>query len=66
MHTTRGDHYFDDDRFCQEAANIVEALSNLTYLICEEADRPAKVRQYASMSDERLRAMNRLLIGRFG
>jgi hypothetical protein len=66
MHTTREDHHFDDDRFCQEAANIVEALSNLTYLICEEADRPGKVRQYATMSNERLRAMNSLLLARFG
>jgi hypothetical protein len=66
MHTTQERHQFDDDRFCQEAANIMEALSNLTYLICEEADRPGKVRQYADMSDERLRAMNRLLVGRFG
>jgi hypothetical protein len=66
MHTTQEDNHFDDDRFCHEAANIVEALANLTYLICEEADHPGKVRQYANISDERLRAMNRLLIARFG
>jgi hypothetical protein len=66
MHTTREDNHFDDDRFRREAANIVEALSNLTYLICEEANHPRKVRQYANMSDERLRAMTSLLFARFG
>ena len=43
------------------ASNIVEALCNLTYLICEDADRPEKVRQYASLSEERLRALTDLL-----
>jgi len=50
-----------DRMFVYQATNIVEVLYNLTYLICEEADHPEKVRQYASMSEERLRAMTDLL-----
>jgi hypothetical protein len=61
MHTPLETFSFDDEQFQQEAANIVEALGNLTYLICEEADHPEKVRQYANMSDERLVAMTQLL-----
>ena len=40
---------------------MTEALSNLTYLICEEADRPERVRLYASMSEECLRALTEAL-----
>jgi hypothetical protein len=47
--------------FIPRASNIVEALCNLTYLICEDADRPEKVRQYASLCEERLRALTDLL-----
>jgi hypothetical protein len=65
MHTTLETFDFDEEQFQQEAANIVEALVNLTYLICEEADHPGKVRQYANMSDERLVAMTQLLRRRF-
>lgn len=43
-----------DGQFLKEASNIVEALCNLTYLICEEAEHPGKVRHFASMSEERL------------
>jgi hypothetical protein len=35
---------------------------NLTYLICEEAAHPEKVRHYSAMCDERLRAMKHLLL----
>ncbi len=42
------------------AANIVEALYNLTYLICEDADNPEKVRQYTSLCEERLQALTAL------
>ena len=54
-----------NERFLEEAANIVEALCNLTYLICEEADHPGKVRHLASMSEERLVSMTRLLNSSF-
>ena len=50
-----------DTEFLEQASNIVEALVNLTYLICEEAEHPGKVRQYASFSEERLTAMTQLL-----
>jgi hypothetical protein len=53
----------DDQLFLKEASNIVECLCNLNYLICEEAERPEKVRQYASLSDQRLQAMIELLRG---
>jgi hypothetical protein len=38
-------------------SNVIEALGNLIYLICEEADHPPRVRQYANMCEERLRVM---------
>jgi hypothetical protein len=50
-----------DKAFITRASNIVEALWNLTYLICEDADRPEKVRQYASLCEERLQALTALL-----
>jgi hypothetical protein len=59
----RGDETFADKErpFIDQASDIVEALVNLTYLICEEADHPERVRQYAGMSEERLRGMIDLL-----
>jgi hypothetical protein len=39
----------------------LEALSNLIYLICEDADHPPKVRQYANLCEERLRVMASLV-----
>ena len=54
-----------DECFLEEAANIVEALCNLTYLICEEAEHPGKVLHFASMSEERLGSMTRLLNSSF-
>ncbi len=50
-----------DKVFLERATDIVEGLCNLTYLICEEAERPEKVRFYAGLSEERLRAMINLL-----
>jgi hypothetical protein len=47
--------------FLEQTTDIVEGLCNLTYLICEEAEQPEKVRFYASLSEERLRAMINLL-----
>jgi hypothetical protein len=42
-------------------SNGLEALGNLIYLICEDADHPPLVRQYTSMCEERLRAMASLV-----
>jgi hypothetical protein len=44
------------------ASNIVAALCNLNYLICEDSERPEKVRDYATLSDERLRILSVLLL----
>jgi hypothetical protein len=65
MDSTRETKILDDAHFHREAENITEALCNLVYLICEEADHPEKVRRYASMSEERLNAMAELLRARF-
>jgi hypothetical protein len=51
----------DDLRFFKEASNTLEALCNLNYLICEEADHPDKVRQFARFAEERLGNMAALL-----
>jgi hypothetical protein len=50
-----------DRPFDIKAANILEALWNLTYLVCEEAENPERVRYYAHLSEERLQAMTTLL-----
>jgi hypothetical protein len=42
-------------------ANGIEAVGNLIYLICEDADHPSLVRQYANMCEERLRVIATLL-----
>jgi hypothetical protein len=42
-------------------SNGLEALNNLIYLICEDADHPPRIRQYANMCEERLRAMTGLV-----
>jgi hypothetical protein len=47
--------------FISRASNIVEALCNLTYLICVDADHPEKVRQYAGICEEQLQVITRLL-----
>jgi hypothetical protein len=52
---------YEDKVFLEKTTDIVEGLCNLTYLICEDAERPEKVRFYASLSEERLRAMIDLL-----
>jgi hypothetical protein len=38
-------------------SNGLEALNNLIFLICEDADHPPRVRQYANMCEERLQLM---------
>ncbi|WP_158945986.1 hypothetical protein [Granulicella sp. S190] len=50
-----------DRLFIREVTNHAEALYNLIYLICEEADHPAKVRHYASLSEHSLQALTQLL-----
>lgn len=51
-----------DPNFIDQAMNIVETLVNLNYLTCVEADDPHQVRTYASLSEERLQALARLLL----
>jgi hypothetical protein len=55
---------FDDNQFHEHAANVIEALLNLNYLIREEAENPEKVLYYASMSQERLAVMVQALHSR--
>lgn len=50
-----------EDIFLEKASDIVDGLCNLTYLICEEADRPEQVRYYAGLSEQRLQSMIELL-----
>jgi hypothetical protein len=42
-------------------SNGLEALNNLIYLICEDADQPPRVRQYANMCEERLQVMTSVM-----
>jgi hypothetical protein len=49
--------------FLEQTSNLVEGLCNLTYLICDEADRPDQVRYYAGLSEQRLQSMIELLRG---
>ena len=51
----------DEKLFLEQTCDIVEGLCNLTYLICQDADRPEKVRYYAGLSEQRLQAMIDLL-----
>jgi hypothetical protein len=50
-----------DDILISDISNGMEALGNLVYLICEDADQPSRVRQYASMCEERLRVLAALM-----
>jgi hypothetical protein len=50
------------DAFLRKVANHAEALSNLIYLICEEAEHPAKVRHYAGLSEQSLQGLTQLLL----
>jgi hypothetical protein len=51
----------DHELFICRAFNRTEALCNLIYLVCEEAEHPAKVRHYASLSKQRLQSITQLL-----
>jgi hypothetical protein len=46
----------------RKSCNILESLSNLLYLAEVDADDPQKVRNYVSLSKERLQAMTQVLI----
>jgi len=50
-----------DDILISDISNGIEALGNLIYLICEDADHPSQVRQYANMCEERLRVLASLM-----
>jgi hypothetical protein len=43
------------------ATDILAALNCLNYLISQEAEDPAKVRQYTTMAQERLHAFSELM-----
>jgi hypothetical protein len=50
-----------NEQFIRRASNHTEALCNLIYLICEESEHPAKVRHYASLSEQSLQALTQLI-----
>ena len=50
--------------FERSSCNILETLTNLLYLAEMEADDPQKVRNYLSLSKERVQALIQLLVGR--
>jgi hypothetical protein len=50
-----------DHGIIDQVMNITETLVNLNYLICVEADDPARVRTYANLAEERLQTLARLL-----
>ena len=50
-----------NDDLISNISNGIEALGNLIYLICEDADHPSRVRQYASMCEERLGVLTNVM-----
>jgi hypothetical protein len=50
-----------NDIVISDISNGIEALGNLIYLICEDADHPSRVRQYAGLCEERLRVLADLM-----
>jgi hypothetical protein len=62
MATPRPTLHLDDEESIKRAANLLEGLFNLNYLICEEADHANKVRLYVGMSEDHLRQMSDLLL----
>jgi hypothetical protein len=62
MHSSRPQELSPHDPvFLNKASDIAEALCNLNYLMCLEAGDAGKVRHYATLSDERVRALVALL-----
>ena len=45
-----------------DARNIIEALGNLLYLIHQDADKPALVHNYAAQAEERVGALQTILL----
>jgi hypothetical protein len=54
-------HNESNNVLINDISNGLEALGNLIYLICEDADHPPKVRRYANLCEERLRVMASLV-----
>jgi hypothetical protein len=52
--------YTVDQEFVIQAADISEALTNLTYLLREDSNDPAKVRLYVELAEDRTRALREL------
>ena len=53
--------YTVDKEFLIQAADICEALTNLTYLIRMDSGEPGRVQSYVEMVEERTRALGSLL-----
>jgi len=45
-----------------DARNIIEALGNLLYLIHQDAEKPALVRSYTAQAEERVGALQTILL----
>jgi hypothetical protein len=53
--------YVVDEQFLIQAADICEALTNLTYLIRVDSNEPGRVQSYVEMAEERTHALGSLL-----
>jgi hypothetical protein len=53
--------YVVDEQFLIQAADICEALTNLTYLIRMDSSEPGRVQLYVEMAEDRTRALGALL-----
>ena len=53
--------YTVDKEFLIQAADICEALTNLTYLIRMDSGEPGRVQSYVEMVEERTHALGSLL-----
>jgi enoyl-[acyl-carrier-protein] reductase (NADH) len=53
--------YTVDKEFLIQAADICEALTNLTYLIRMDSGEPGRVQSYVEMAEERTHALGTLL-----
>ncbi len=50
-----------DDEFVRRAANLLETLCNLNYLICVEAQNPELVKAYANQAEQCLQKLGLLI-----
>jgi hypothetical protein len=53
--------YITDVQIVDEAADALEILANLNYLICADADDAAKVRLYATEAERSVRKLSSLI-----